>query len=370
MNGIVVYFFSALAVFGLAIPVRQALLHWGVIDHPTARSCHNEPTVRGGGVAILLVILAVAAYLGDSPVNWTLLGLAVCAAFLAAISLVDDIKSVPPLVRFGCHALAAGGAVWLLSLVSLRVEVAPDLNWSFGAVGSVLVGLLLLVGYTNAFNFMDGINGLAAGQAAFTATSAGLLAGFSAGAWDRPSIWFCFVIGGAAAGFLPHNFPNARMFMGDVGSAPLGFLLAALVLWLARDFGPSLLVPLALLHTNFVLDTSVTFLRRLFRGKRVWEPHRDHFYQRLVRSGKSHSFVTGWEIGLQLVVLGLLACYLRANAPLRLGLILCVFTLWGGFFAFCESQFLRVQNSLSPSPAFRHEQPSSKITSPDLPLRS
>ena len=94
--------------------------------------------------------------------------------------------------------------------------------------------------------------------------------------------------------------------MGDVGSAPLGFLLAFLALWAAKEHGWWLLIPLALLHANFVLDTGITFVRRVLRGEKWYDAHREHFYQRLIRSGKSHAFVTGCEMGLQLLVLGLI----------------------------------------------------------------
>ena len=147
------------------------------------------------------------------------------------------------------------------------------------------------------------------------------------------------VIIGACAGFLPHNFPKARMFMGDVGSAPLGFLLAFLALWAAKEQGWWLLVPLALLHVNFVLDTGITLVRRVLRGEKWYDAHREHFYQRLIRSGKSHVFVTGCEMGLQLLVLGLMVAYLKSNPPVRVGLIGLVLLIWLVFFAYCEREF-------------------------------
>jgi UDP-N-acetylmuramyl pentapeptide phosphotransferase/UDP-N-acetylglucosamine-1-phosphate transferase len=156
-----------------------------------------------------------------------------------------------------------------------------------------------------------------------------------------PPVLLSLVIAGACAGFLPHNFPRARMFMGDVGSAPLGFLLAALVVWIARDYGWWLLIPLGLLHANFVLDTGLTLARRVLRGERWYEAHREHFYQRLIRAGKSHPFVTGLEMALQGVVLGLMVLYLHASVPARVGLIAVVILVWLAFFAYCERLFRR-----------------------------
>ncbi|MHB8524336.1 MAG: MraY family glycosyltransferase [Limisphaerales bacterium] len=152
------------------------------------------------------------------------------------------------------------------------------------------------------------------------------------------------MLAGAAAGFLPHNFPRARMFMGDVGSAPLGFLLASVALWIPVRDGWWLLVPLCLMHTNFVLDTAITLCRRVLRGERWHEAHREHFYQRLIRSGRSHSFVTGLEMGLQVLVFALLSAYIRVGVASRLALAVAVVLLWCGFFAYCESQFRRTQN--------------------------
>lgn len=135
------------------------------------------------------------------------------------------------------------------------------------------------------------------------------------------------------------NSPNACMFMGRSAAPPLGFRSAKLVLWLARDHGWSLLIPLALLHANFVLDTSITLLRRIIRGETWYAAHREHFYQRLVRAGKTHAFVTLWEVGLQVLVLGLMLLYLHVGDVGRLSLIGLVVAIWLAFFWYCESQF-------------------------------
>jgi len=129
------------------------------------------------------------------------------------------------------------------------------------------------------------------------------------------------------------------MFMGDVGSAPLGFLLASLALWLARDFGLWILPPLALLHANFVLDTAITLIRRICRGERFYEAHREHFYQRLVRSGESHVFVTGLEAVLLAFVIIMMVGYVHEGMWVRGMLILAVLAIWTAFFVYCEFCF-------------------------------
>jgi UDP-N-acetylmuramyl pentapeptide phosphotransferase/UDP-N-acetylglucosamine-1-phosphate transferase len=217
-----------------------------------------------------------------------------------------------------------------------------------------LLGFLWIVGYTNAFNFMDGINGLAAGQAVVTGFGMALLGGMAPNGYHSTPVLWSVAIASAALGFLPHNFPQARMFMGDVGSAPLGFWLAVLVLWLAMNAGAWLLVPLVLLHANFVLDTGITLLRRMMRGERWYAAHREHFYQRLVRSGKSHTFVTSLEMALQGVVLGLMVLYLHASAPVRVGLIALIILVWLAFFVFCEISFRRRNDAHLPAGATSH----------------
>jgi UDP-N-acetylmuramyl pentapeptide phosphotransferase/UDP-N-acetylglucosamine-1-phosphate transferase len=129
------------------------------------------------------------------------------------------------------------------------------------------------------------------------------------------------------------------MFMGDVGSAPLGFLLAALVLWIAGSYGWWLLVPLAMLHANFVLDTGFTLVRRMLRGERWYEAHREHFYQRLIRAGKSHAFVTGWEMGLQTLVALLMCLYVLTAPVIQVIIAGAVIAVWTVFFWYSDKAF-------------------------------
>jgi UDP-N-acetylmuramyl pentapeptide phosphotransferase/UDP-N-acetylglucosamine-1-phosphate transferase len=273
---------------------------------------------------------------------------------LAAISFVDDLRSLPASIRFGCHGLAA--------IATLAALGWPELELGLSAEGLVhlprFLGLLLsflwIAGYTNAFNFMDGINGLAGGQAVVTGVGMALLAVFSGAEPSSTPVLLTLVEAGASLGFLPYNFPQARMFMGDVGSAPLGFILSALVLWLAATAGWWLLMPLALLHANFVLDTGITLARRVLRGECWHAAHREHFYQRLIRSGRSHRFVTGIEMTLQCVVLGLMILYIKAGLVLRTLLIAAVIVLWLGFYGYCERAFRR---SNYPKPGSRERQP-------------
>ncbi len=320
-------------------PAYWLLKRKGVIDQPNQRSSHDRPTVKGGGIAIIGIVLLLGGWIACRTQSGALAVLLIAGLMLAVISMLDDIRGLPVIVRFVFHLIAAVAAILVLGVSGW------DLTVKSGG-GSVLLiilvaglAILWIAGYTNAFNFMDGINGIAVGQALLTALGMALVGGVATGQWEHPAVLFSLVLAGSAAGFAPHNFPNARMFMGDVGSAPLGFLLAALVLWLARDFGLWILAPLALLHANFVLDTGITLIRRICRKEKFYEAHREHFYQRLVRSGKSHAFVTVLEAALLACVVILMVGYVYAGVYGRVMLALTAPAIWIAFFLYCEFQF-------------------------------
>ena len=330
--------------FLFGFPVRWILSNLQVVDQPNARSLHSIPIARGGGIAVILALLA-GIVLSGNPLLAGSLTVMLAVLGLATVSFVDDLKSVGSAIRFGCHLIAAVAVIAVLNLAQATVGFSPETLYPVPMLLAWPLAALWIAGYTNAFNFMDGINGIAAGQAAITGLGMALVGALAGGQWSAvsPPIVWSLALAGAALGFLPHNFPRARMFMGDVGSAPIGFLLAVLTLWLAKSVGWWLLIPLALLHANFVLDTGITLVRRILRGERWHEAHREHFYQRLIRSNKSHTYVTLLEMGLQLVVLGLMVLYLHASVSMRLGLVALVILIWLTFFAFCEHSFRRAQ---------------------------
>jgi UDP-N-acetylmuramyl pentapeptide phosphotransferase/UDP-N-acetylglucosamine-1-phosphate transferase len=235
----------------------------------------------------------------------------------------------------------------LFALTRPELGIGGVVNW-MGAVGpwfGLMLSAVWMTGYANAFNFMDGINGLAAGQAATTGAGMALLGGLALGDFGATPVLVSCVIAGAAAGFLPHNFPRARMFMGDVGSVTLGFLLASVALWLVKAGGRELIVPLALLHANFILDTGITLVRRILRGQPFDQAHREHFYQRLVRSGKSHVFVTTLQMVLQALVIVLLVVFVRSGVTLKWYIAATVIAIWLAFFCYAEACFRRSQQA-------------------------
>jgi UDP-N-acetylmuramyl pentapeptide phosphotransferase/UDP-N-acetylglucosamine-1-phosphate transferase len=235
------------------------------LDRPNERSLHVKPVPRTGGLAIFAGMLA-ATLLGGSEV-WLLM---VLALLLAAVSLYDDVYGLDNRARFAAHAGAAAIAVWYI--------VSP-----VDALSMVLLAVAV-VWVTNLYNFMDGADGVAGGMALIgfgTYAVAAMLAG------HYPLAALCTAIAAASAAFLVHNFYPARIFLGDVGSIPLGFLAAVLgILGWRNDLWP-LWFPV-LVFGPFNADATVTLIKRLVRREEVWRPHRDHYYQRIVRMGLGH----------------------------------------------------------------------------------
>lgn len=313
----------------------------GLWDKPNYRSSHSLPTVRGGGLAILIPVLlwiVLAKGGGDAPQGHV----AVLLLIIASVSFADDLGHMSAGSRLFYQLLAA--------LFALSLEAWPSFGLSLGAdsgawIAAGALGLFLWVawiaGNINAFNFMDGINGLAAGQAAITGLGIGLVAWRFGVPFNDFWVQTSFALSGAALGFLPHNVPKARMFMGDVGSASLGFLLAVIPFFLTIGYGWHLFLPLALLQANFVLDTVITLGRRIARGERWYEAHKEHFYQRLTRSGVPHEKVTLIQMGGQVIVILLLCCLPGANDSMKGILVFMILGIWAAFFWYAEKEFKR-----------------------------
>ncbi|MCA8199756.1 glycosyltransferase family 4 protein [Burkholderia sp. AU33545] len=236
-------------------------------DIPNNRSLHTLPTPRVGGWGIVPV--CVVALMALAPALWLI---AAAAAGLAAMSQIDDRRGLPARVRFSAHLAA------VVVLIVSYPAAAPW--WLLAGVGFVMVWL------TNLYNFMDGADGLAGGMALFGFGAYAIAALTSA----KPSPELAVAgagIAGAAFGFLLFNFHPARLFLGDAGSIPLGFLAGALGYWGWRAGIWPIWFP-ALVFAPFIADASVTLLRRLLRGEKFWQAHREHYYQRMVRSGVGH----------------------------------------------------------------------------------
>ena len=323
----------------LGFAVRRVLLFIDLMDRPNDRSNHSVPTPRGGGIGIMLAIWTgfFAASGGSGP---PLAVTVLTGSFvLAALSLLDDRYSLAWSTRI---ALQLFVSVVVVAAFGLIMSAPAGLGGSW-LLAPVLV--LWITGYANAFNFMDGINGLAGFQAMLTGIGTALVAVRAGLPPNHPVVTLSLLLAGGAAGFLPHNFPSARMFMGDVGSVPLGFLLAVLAVWIAAARGWAVLIPLGFLHANYVLDTGVTLVRRWRRGEVVHQAHREHFYQRAVRAGMSHTTVTLSEVILEAAV-GAVTIWAAGRTdswPALMCAVVFALVCWGAFFLWCEATFRRAQ---------------------------
>lgn len=276
-----------------------------VLDAPNERSLHAHPIVRTGGLAIM-----VSLGLGWGILAWRFgwpeeMGWITVAALLTAVvSFIDDVRELSPGVRLTAHAM---GAV---------VLVAGGMALPWGWFGTVLT-FLAIVWVLNLYNFMDGMDGFAAGMAVFGFGFLGL-AGSQSG--NEAYAWYCWMVAASALGFLLLNFPPARIFMGDAGSATLGLLAAAFSLWGIREGLFPLWFPV-LVFSPFVVDATVTLFRRAWRGEKVWIAHRTHYYQRLVQAGWGHKKTVLAEYALMLAVGASAMLMLDNIIPLIAGLI-------------------------------------------------
>ena len=223
----------------------------------------------------------------------------------------------------------------------VAVGVVLAITGRAAPVGLILFSVFALVAFMNFVNFMDGINGLVSGQLILMSLGAALIFGVVG---NITPLLIALVMAGALAGFLPFNFPRPRIFLGDVGSVPLGFSCGVLLIWMAVTATDSALYKtLAVLPFYFYLEGSLTVIRRLYRGEKLSHAHREHFYQRLVRAGWSHTRTTGWVWLLQIVVSALAFWQIRAGWRVEL-LWLAAGLVWGGLFAYAETVFRRSRN--------------------------
>ena len=300
-----------------------------ILDIPNERSSHIQPIPRGGGIAICTITLTglIAYQFLDLDWSWSvLLAYSIGASLIAGVSWRDDLHSLTNWVRFSAHSV--GALVAILGVGTWHLVSLPWMGEFYLGGWGWIVTFLWIVGLTNAYNFMDGIDGLAAGQA--------VVAGFgwAVVGW-LASLSFVSIVGlllaASSLGFLGHNWPPARIFMGDVGSAFLGYSFAFLPVVAARA-DPALAVVGVLLLWPFLFDTMFTFLRRLYHRENVFAAHRSHLYQRLVIAGATHRGVTLCYLVLAMVGVALALLWVMqvrgSSMAILLLLPLLSFTLW------------------------------------------
>lgn len=268
---------SALGSAVLVGVVRQLAMHHGVIDHPGERSSHAVPTPRGGGLGLMLVALVLCAWRAQSLARWDLYLPLAGASAVALIGWIDDRRGLSVRLRLSTHMVAALG-VGILAAAgapSALLWLALLLWWVFWTVASI-----------NLVNFMDGINGLVASQVMVFALSLALFP-----PRNDVASYFAVVVAAACLGFLPWNFPRARIFLGDVGSGGLGYVVPLLALLTLRHAGVDFVRAHLPLFPLFG-DAVWTIVRRWRRGEPLTQPHRSHLYQRLANGGMGHARVT------------------------------------------------------------------------------
>lgn len=279
---------------GLTYWLARSSGSWG-LDYPNERSLHSIPVPRTGGLAIVVAIMlsAALAFLfarAHTPTLWLMLGLAA----VGIVSLYDDRFGLNVGFRLAAHVIAALCLVW----AGLYIEevIFPGGSWNVPAAIGVGVSVLFIVWMINLYNFMDGMDGLAAGMAVFGFGTFGLLGWFAHAPVFAALNW---IVAAAAGGFLVWNFPPARIFMGDTGSSVLGYSAAVTMLW-GEHAGIAPMWLGIIVFSPFIVDATVTLLRRALKGERVWEAHKTHFYQRLVQLGWGHRRTALWEYVLML----------------------------------------------------------------------
>lgn len=263
---------GALVSWLVAAAWRRYALRRQLVDQPGPRRLHEQPTPRGGGLGIALVLLACAPWLGQGGGAFAL-----ALVVVAGAGLVDDLRDLSAGPKLILQVLGAFPVAWTWPL-------APEL---LGGPGSVAAALLVVIVLVNFWNFMDGSNGLAATQA--MVVGAGLVLVCGAG---TPAALLGLALAAGCLGFLPHNLPRARLFLGDVGSLTLGMAVATAMLMALHD-GRAGAWQLLLLPSAFLIDAGLTLAGRMWRRQKFWRAHREHLYQRAVAHGWSHLEICG-----------------------------------------------------------------------------
>jgi UDP-N-acetylmuramyl pentapeptide phosphotransferase/UDP-N-acetylglucosamine-1-phosphate transferase len=286
-NGVlaVVAILAGLFSGGLIIALMPWLKAYA-LARPNARSSHREPTPQGGGIAVIAASL-LAAWLGLSLAGMTaagapgdVLALTIAALALAATGAIDDIRPLPVRLRLALQCAAVG---LVLAFIPPESRIIPELPWWIERAGLLLGG----VWFVNLTNFMDGIDWMTVAEAVPIAGAIILLG--LLGAVPTPPLTVAVALFGAMIGFAPFNRPVARLFLGDVGSLPIGLLLAWLLFQVAANghLAAAILLPL-----YYLADTTLTLLRRALAREPIWQAHRSHFYQRATDGGFSvHAIV-------------------------------------------------------------------------------
>lgn len=310
-----------IAYCATAISIKISLRQ-GVLDLPNARSSHTGPVPRMGGLGMLTAFYLITATFGVlgklglvqfAPYSQNIIVILFAAAVTAAAGLIDDLYHLKQAPKFLMQFVIA----LMLVAYGIRLEIISIPAWRVLGLGvfSFPLTILWLTGFSNVYNFMDGINGLAAGTAAVYGAFFFIIAWLQG---DRELAAISVLLSGSCLGFLFHNFPVARTFMGDSGSLFLGMIFALIVVRLAQHSrNPSSLVALLLICSVYLYDSTFTLFRRLRHGENIFLAHRSHLYQRLVLAGHSHVKITGLYLFMHVLMGSLAVFYFLSSEPMR-----------------------------------------------------
>jgi UDP-N-acetylmuramyl pentapeptide phosphotransferase/UDP-N-acetylglucosamine-1-phosphate transferase len=293
LHSVILFLTTALASFVTTGLILNILKRHGIVDNPNERSSHTNPTPRGGGLALTLVSLGAWGFsLGD--IFNVHLALFITTLFLGIVSWIDDIRGLLASVRLLSQFLAVSLVFWLMPASNLYFHgFLPD--WL-----DTLVAIFMWVWFINLFNFMDGIDGISVVEASSIGLGGFIL--MTLGAIQLTHGLLGLVITASAIGFVWWNWQPAKVFLGDVGSIPLGFLLGWLLLQIlsTAHWPAAVILPL-----YYFADASITLCRRIWRNERVWRAHREHFYQQATARGFSHAQVSLLICGTNILLVGL-----------------------------------------------------------------
>ncbi|HQZ11681.1 MAG TPA: hypothetical protein PK286_02245 [Devosia sp.] len=296
--GLLSAFLSGLVAFFIARAIARNAASLGLVQNPNERSSHKAPTPSGGGVGIVAGGLVAAVPLA-LEIAWPTLAVLGLSLVVAAIGFIDDRRHIPAPLRLAAQLIITGILIGIAPLDAVAAQLSQHLPFLLVAALFILAAVYWL----NLFNFMDGIDGLAASQAAFMLIAAALIAATSNGmSTETPLLWWMVGVSGAALGFLLLNWAPAKIFMGDAGSTWLGFIIAALCLW-TISLGWLSLWQWLILGALFITDATLTLVRRTLRGENPLKAHRLHAYQHLSRRWGGHGRVTLLYVAVNVVLL-------------------------------------------------------------------
>ncbi|MHB8253925.1 MAG: glycosyltransferase family 4 protein [Acidiferrobacter sp.] len=313
-------------IVGLVWYVSRLLAHprnpWRVLDWPNARSLHAQPVPRMGGIAIAMGVVLGSAF-GSWHFSWRLDGVLGALALVAVLSWYDDRHGLSPSARLLGHSLAALIVAWVY--VQWPNPLLPQWGLSVDRPVATILMALFLVWWINLYNFMDGMDGFAGGMAV---SGFGMLALLGYGAHDLPYAEIGMTVACAALGFTISNFPPARLFMGDMGATTLGFGAGIMILAGAQRGDFPVWVGL-IVFSPFLVDATVTLIRRLARGASPTTAHREHYYQRIVQLGFGHRRTVLGEYALMAVCALCAWVSIGRSAPTQWAILAFLAALYG-----------------------------------------